>query len=54
MSDGVWCLVGGSVSERSRGLRLVKTAGLLIGLPSSSVSSSFSRIQLQVSPASVT
>ena len=47
------CLVGGSVSERSQGSRLVETAGLPMGLPSSSASSSFSLIQSQESPASV-
>jgi hypothetical protein len=34
-------LVDDSVSERFQGSRLVETAGLLTGLPSSSVSSSF-------------
>jgi hypothetical protein len=44
---GACCLVGGSVSERSQGSRLVETAGFLMGLLSSSVSSSFSLIQPQ-------
>jgi hypothetical protein len=37
-------LVDGSVSERSQESRLVETAGLPMGLPSSSASSSFSNI----------
>jgi hypothetical protein len=45
-------LVGGSVSERSQRSGLVETAGLHIGLPSSSASSSLSLIQPQVSPTS--
>jgi hypothetical protein len=36
----VCCLVGGSVFERCQGSGLVKTAGLPVGLPSSSASSS--------------
>ena len=48
-SAGVCCLVGGSVSERSRASRLVETAGLPMGSPSFS----FSLIQPQGSPASV-
>ena len=43
ISAGVCCLVGGSVSERSQGSRLVETAGLPIGLPSSPASSSFNQ-----------
>jgi hypothetical protein len=50
---GVCCLVGDSVFERSQGSRLVETAGLPMGLPSSSASSSFSPNQPQVSQASV-
>ena len=42
MSAGVCCLVGGPVSERSQGSRLVETAGIPMGLPSSSAFSSFS------------
>jgi hypothetical protein len=53
ISAGVCCLVGGSVSKRSWGSRSVKTAGLPIGFPSSSASSSFSLIQPQGSGASV-
>ena len=41
----VCCLVDGSVSERSLGSRLVETAGLPMGLPSSSASSSLSLMQ---------
>jgi hypothetical protein len=37
---GVCCLVDGSVSERSRESRLVETAGLPMGSPSPSASSS--------------
>ena len=48
----VCCLVGGSVSERSWGSRLVETAGPPIGQPSSA-SSSFLLIQTRRSPASV-
>ena len=48
----VCCLVGGSVSERSQGSRLVETAGLPMG-SSSSASSSLSLIQPQESLASV-
>jgi hypothetical protein len=44
-SARVLCLVGGLVSERSRGSRFVKTYGLPVGSPSSSSSSSFSIIQ---------
>jgi hypothetical protein len=43
----VWGLVGGSVSERSQSSRLIGTAGLPMGSPSSSASSSLSLIQLQ-------
>jgi hypothetical protein len=53
MSAGVFCLVGGSMSERSQGTRFIETAGLPIGLHSSSASSSFSLIQSQGSVASV-
>lgn len=35
----VWCLVGGSVSERSQGSRLLEAAGLPMGSISSSASS---------------
>jgi hypothetical protein len=41
ISAGECCLVGGSVSERSWRPRSVETAGLPMGLPSSSASSSF-------------
>ena len=47
------CLVGGLVSERSQEFRLVETAGLPIGLPSSSPSSSLILIQPQESTTSV-
>jgi hypothetical protein len=47
ISAGVCCLVGGSVSERSQGSRLIETAGLPMGSPSSSASSSLSLIQPQ-------
>ena len=50
---GICCLVGGSVSERSQGSRLAKTAGLPVGSASSSASSSFSLVQPQGSPAFV-
>jgi hypothetical protein len=40
MSAGVCCLVGGSESERSQWSKLVETAGLPIGSPFSSASSS--------------
>jgi hypothetical protein len=53
ISAGVCCLVGGSVSERSHGSRLVETDGLPMGSPSSSASSSLSLIQPQGSPASI-
>jgi hypothetical protein len=41
ISADVCCLVGGSVSERFQGSRLVETAGLPTGSPSSSASSIF-------------
>jgi hypothetical protein len=47
ISAGVCYLVGGPVSERSGGSRLIDTAGPPTGSPSSSASSSFSLIQLQ-------
>ena len=50
---GVCCLVGGPVSERCWGSRLIETAGLPAGLASSSASYSFSLIQSQGSTASV-
>jgi hypothetical protein len=50
ISACVYCLVGGSVSERSLGSRSVETAGLPIGMSSSSASSRFSPIQSQESP----
>ena len=53
ISDGVCCLVGGLVSERSWGSKSVETASLPMGLPSSSASSSFFPIQPQGSLASV-
>ena len=31
LSAGIYCLVGGSVSERSQGSRIVDTAGLPMG-----------------------
>jgi len=52
-SSQLGCLVGGSVSERSQGSRLVETAGPPTGSPSSSAPSSFCLIQLQGSAASV-
>ena len=45
------CVVGGLLSERSQGSRLVDAAALLIGLPSSSPSFSLYLIQPQGSPA---
>ncbi|CRH49041.1 Uncharacterised protein [Chlamydia trachomatis] len=53
MSAGAYCLVGGSVSERSQGSRSIETAGLPMGSLSSSASSSVSLIQPQESTASV-
>jgi hypothetical protein len=53
ISPSVRCLVGGSVSERSQGSRLVETAGLPMGSFSSLASSSFSLIQQQGSLISV-
>ena len=44
MSAGICCVVGGPVSEKSRGSRLVEIAGPPTGSPSSSASSSFSLI----------
>jgi hypothetical protein len=52
-SAPVCCLVSGSVSERSPGCRLVETAGLPMGLHSSSASSSLSLIQPKGSPTLV-
>jgi hypothetical protein len=49
----VCCLVGGTMSERSQGSWLVKTAGLPMGPPSSLASCSLSLIQPQASPTSV-
>jgi hypothetical protein len=49
----VCCLFGGPVFERSKGSRLIETAGPPTGLPSSSASSSLSPIQSQGSAASV-
>jgi hypothetical protein len=49
----VCSLVGGSVSEQSQGCRLVETAGLSIGSPSSSAYSCLSLMQPLVSPTSV-
>jgi hypothetical protein len=51
ISASVCCMVGGSVSERFRGSRLIETTGLLMGLLSSIVSSRFSLIQPQRSLA---
>jgi hypothetical protein len=51
--DDISCLVGGTVSERSQGSRLVETAAPPTGSPSSPASYSFSLIQAQVSPTSV-
>ena len=45
ISAAVCHLVGDSVSERSQGSRLVETAALPMGSPSSSASSSLSPIQ---------
>jgi hypothetical protein len=53
ISAGVCCPFGGSVSERSQGFRLIETAGLTTGSPSSSASSRLSLIQQQGSAASV-
>ena len=53
ISAGVYCLVGGPVLERSQESRLIDTAGLPIGSPSSSDSFSLSLIQSQGSAASV-
>ena len=53
ISAGICCLVGGPVSERSRGYRLIETAGLPTGSPPSSASSSFPLIQPLGSAASV-
>ena len=47
------CLIDGLVSERSQGSKLVETAGLPMGSPSSTTSSSLSLIQPQGSLASV-
>jgi hypothetical protein len=52
-SAPVCCLVGGSISVRSQGSRLVETVALTLGLPSCSASSSFSLIQPKGSLASV-
>jgi hypothetical protein len=49
---GVCCLVGGPVSERFGGSRLIETADPPTGSPSSSTSSRFSLIQPQGSAAS--
>ena len=46
----VYCLVGGLVSERSQGSRLVEAAHLPMWSPSSSASSRLSQIQPQGSP----
>jgi hypothetical protein len=53
ISDGVCCLVGGPVFEKSQGFRLIETAGPPTGPPSSSASSSFSLIQPLESEASI-
>jgi hypothetical protein len=53
ISAGACCLVGGSVSERSQRSKLIATASLLMGLPSSSASFSFFLVQPQGPPASV-
>jgi hypothetical protein len=53
MSAGMCCLVGGPVSERSRGSRIIETAGPPTELPSSSASFSLSLIQPQELAASV-
>jgi hypothetical protein len=52
ITAGVCCLVGGSVSEQSCWSRLIETADLSTGSPSSSASSSFTLIQPQGSLAS--
>jgi hypothetical protein len=49
----ICCLVYNSVSERSQRSGLVKTAGLPMGSPSSSTSSSLSLLQPPGSPTSV-
>jgi hypothetical protein len=49
----ICCLVGGSVSDISQGSRLVESAGLPLGSPYSSASSSLSLIQPQGSLTSV-
>jgi hypothetical protein len=41
ISAGICCLVGGSMSGRSQGSKLVETVGLPLGSPSSLASSSF-------------
>lgn len=53
ISNNTCCLIGGSMSEKSQESRLVEPSGLAMGSPSSSISSSFSLIQSQWSPASV-
>jgi hypothetical protein len=53
ISAGVCYLFGGPVFERSRGSRLIETAGPPTQLPSSSASYSFSLIQQRRSAASV-
>jgi hypothetical protein len=53
LSAGVCCLVGGPVSERSWGSRIIETAGPPTGSPSSSASSGLSLIQPQGLEASV-
>ena len=53
MSACIFCLIGGSVSERSWRSRLNETACPHTGLPSSSASSSFSLIEPEGSAASV-
>jgi hypothetical protein len=47
ISAGVWCLVGGTISKRSQGSRLIETAGRSTDSFSSSGSNSFSLIQPQ-------
>lgn len=53
ISANICCLVGGSVFEGSQRFRLSEIAGLLMGLPTSSASSSLSLVQAQRSQDSV-
>ena len=53
ISAGVCCVVGGPVSKRSLGFRLIETAGPPTGLLSSSAYYSFPLIETQRPAASV-